>query len=433
MTRLRSATRDTFRSLRIRNFRLFFSGQAISQSGTWMQAAALSWLVLRITNSGTALGAVNAAAFLPVLLFGAWGGVLADRFDKHRLLLVTQTLALVQATTLATLVLTNHVNVPILYALAAVLGFVNAADNPARRAFVTEMVGVEDATNAVSLNSAMMTGSKVIGPATAGILITTVGLGWCFAVNAISYVAVLVGLLAMRRRELHPSRRVVREKGQVRDGLRYVWANPSLRTAMIVMTVVGTLAFNFQVVMPLFAKRTLGGGALTYTLLSSITSLGAVVGALTIARRRVITNRFLSKAAMLLGGSMAVFALAPNLLAAIIIGPVLGASSLAFLSGSGALLQLESSPSMRGRVLALSAVVFLGSTPIGGPIIGWVSQQWSPRYGLGVGAVAALLAGGWGLWSVRQADGLAILSEGDGQEATARSIAAVGDPNTVAA
>lgn len=388
-----SATRDTFRSLRVRNFRLFFVGQTISQSGTWLQMVALSWLVLRLGGDGTDLGWVMAAQFLPMLLFGAWGGVVADRLDKHRLLLVTQTVSMVQAAAMSALVFTDVISIGMVYALAAVLGLATAIDNPARRALVVEMVGPADVANAVSLNSAVMTTSRVIGPAVAGVLIATVGIGWCFAVNAASYLAVLAGLLLMRRRELSPSPRVAREKGQVRDGLRYVWSRPDLRVPLLVMAVVGTLGFNFQVVLPLLATRTFDGDAGTFSIMFSTMSMGSVIGALTVARRRSVTPVFLARAALAFGVAMTAVALSPTLPIAVAAGVLMGGTGVCFLSGSTALLNLRADPVMRGRVLALSAIVFLGSTPIGGPIVGWVSEHLGPRYGLGLGAVASLLAG----------------------------------------
>jgi MFS family permease len=403
MTAIRAATSDTFRSLRVRNFRLFFTGQLISQIGNWLTLVAQTLLVLKLTDSGIALGGLAAAQFGPVLLLGPWAGLIADRSDKRRLLLIVQTIAMAQSFVLAALAFSGHPPVLAIYAVALVGGVTIAFDNPARRSFVVEMVPADDMQNAVSLNSALMTSSRVIGPAIAGLLVTTVGFGWCFLLDGVSYLAVLAALSMMRTEELRPPPVTRRAKRQVRDGLRYVRSVPELWVPLTMMGVVGTLSYNFQTVFPLFATRDLHGTGTTFTLLFSVVSLGALVGALATARRRTISVRSVALAALMYGTSMGAMAIVPNQISAFVVGVVLGASSIAFLTASTAIVQIEAAPEMRGRVLALQAMLFLGSTPIGGPIVGWVSQAFGARYAIALGAVAALGAGTWGMSKVRSA------------------------------
>ena len=393
MTRLRFAAGDTFRSLRIRNYRLFFAGQLVSQAGTWMQMIAVIWVVLRLTDDGLVLGLVTASQFLPVLLFGAWGGVVADRVDHHRFMLMTQAAFAVIAVAFVGLVFTDHLNIPAIFVLSTAFGFVTAMDNPVRRTLVVDLVGPDDVPNAVALNSSLMTGSRVIGPSVAGALITGVGVEWCFVVNAVTYVAVLGALLRMDRSKIRSSPKVAKASGQLVEGLKYVWSEPRLKLPILLMAVVGTLAFEFQVTLPLFAERTLDGGATTFTLLYSLMSRGSVVGALGIARRRDVSTHLLAWSAIWLGVAMGVLAMAPNVvLAAIAIVPV-GVATIVLISGANSVIQLRATPEMRGRALALTAVVFLGSTPIGGPIAGWVSENFGAPAGIWLGAVASAVAG----------------------------------------
>ena len=283
--RFANAWDETFRSMEIRNFRLFFGGQLISQVGNWLTLIAQTLLVLRLTNSGLAVGFLAACQFLPVLLFGAWAGLIADRNDKRRLLMIVQSLAMLQSFALAALAFMHHPPLPALYAVALAGGFATAFDNPARRAFVVEMVPHENVQNAVSLNSALMTGSRVLGPAVAGLLIATVGFGWCFLVDGLSYLAVLAGLKLMRTEELRTAAPTPRSKGQVRQGIRYARSVPELWVPLVMMTIIGALAFNFNVVMPLFVTRTLHSSDTTFTLLYSVISVGSLIGALHTARK----------------------------------------------------------------------------------------------------------------------------------------------------
>jgi MFS family permease len=394
---VRTLANTTFKSFRTRNFRLFFTGQLISQVGNWLTLVAQALLVYSLTDNGVALGGLMAAQFGPVLLLSPFAGLIADRSDKRRLLLIVQAIAMGQSFALAALVFSGHASVIAIYAVALVGGITVAFDNPARRSFVVEMVPVGDVNNAVSLNSALMTSSRVIGPAIAGLLITTVGFGWCFLADGLSYIAVLLGLWLMRTEELRPAPVTVRARGQVREGLRYARSVPELWIPLVMMAVVGTLSYNFQTIFPLFATRDLHGTAATYTLLFSVVSIGALIGALASAHRRTITVRTVSVAALGYGAAMGAMTFAPNTAVAYVIGVVLGLASIGFLTASTAIVQIESAPEMRGRVLALQAMLFLGSTPIGGPILGFVSQQFGARFGIGLGAIAAAGAGAWGL------------------------------------
>ena len=399
--RLAAATRDTFASFRVRNFRLFFLGQGISQIGNWMTLIAQTLLVLDITHSGVAVGFLAACQFGPVLLLGAWAGLVADRSDKRHLLLIVQVVAMAQSFLLGALAFMDDPPLAALFAVASLGGLCMAFDNPARRAFVVEMVPEDLVHNAVSLNSAMMTSSRVIGPALGGLLITTVGYGWAFWADGLSYIAVLVSLWLMRTEELRPSTPAVRGKGQVRQGLRYVRDTPVLAVPLAMMAVVGTLSFNFQVVLPLLVTRTFDRSKATFTILFSCISLGSLVGALWTARRRSIGVIDVVKASFAFGVTMLALAVAPSIAWAFPIGAVMGMASIGFLTASTAIVQTKAAPEMRGRVLALQAMVFLGSTPIGGPIVGYVSEHLGPRYAIAMGGFAGVGAAAWGAMTLR--------------------------------
>lgn len=400
--RLGTAARDTFRSLHVRNFRLFFSGQLVSQTGTWLTMVAQTLLVLELTDSGVAIGLLTAFQFGPVLLLGAWAGSIADRSDKRALLVRTQAAAMVQSLVLAGVVLAGQETVAIIYALALVQGVITAFDNPARRAFVVEMVPKEMVANAVSLNSTVMTGSRIVGPAAAGLLVITVGFGWAFLLDGLSYIAVIYGLLLMRSEELHPSTPTPRGPGQVREGLRYVRSKPDLFVPMVMMAAIGTFAFNFQVVVPLLVTGPLGGSESTFTLLFSVLSLGSMVGALWTARRTEVDGRQIIVAAAGFGVTMLLLAASPSLLFAFPAGILLGVASIAFMTTSTAIVQMRAAPEYRGRVLALQAMVFLGSTPLGGPTVGWISDAFGPRAGVAVGGLSCLLAAAWAHRAIRR-------------------------------
>jgi MFS family permease len=392
MTRLRVATGRTFRSLHVRNYRLYFFGQMVSMTGTWMQTIAQGWLVYRLTKSGTAIGGVYALQFLPFLIMGPWGGVIADRFDKRRTLVFTQSLMAVFAGVLAVLTITDVIQLWQVYLLAFLTGSANAFDNPTRQAFVSEMVGPEDLANAVGLNSAMFNVARIFGPAAAGLLIKFVGIGQCFGANAVSYLAVIGSLLAMRNSELFSVTRVARAKGQIRAGFAYVWRTPVLRSTILVVTVVGTLALNFSVVLPLVAAKTFHGDAGTYGLITSFMGAGSLIGALATASRGRPTPKLLFGTCLAFGVLMTAAALAPTLRIELLLLAMMGCAAIAFMASANTTLQLTSSAEMRGRVMALYMLVVLGSTPIGAPIVGWISQHFGPRFGLGIGGVSTLLA-----------------------------------------
>ncbi len=412
MTRPGRAFRETFRSVRVRNFRLFFFGQLISQIGTWLTTVALTLLVLHLTNSGLAIGGLVACQFAPVLFLGAYGGVVADRSDKRRLLLITQTLEMAQSFALGALAFMHHAPLLAFYAVALAGGFMLAFDNPTRRSFVPEMVPPEEVQNAVTLNSAIMTSSRIFGPALAGVLVITAGYGWAFTSDAISYLAVIAGLWMMHTEELVQPPRTAKAKHQVRDGLRYVRQVGDLWIPLVMVTIVGTLTFNFSVVLPLFTEHTLRGNDTTYTLLYSVLSIGSFAGALLAAHRRTVDIRHIVMASCGFGVAMLALAAVPNLATAFPVALFVGLTSIAFMTAATAIVQVRSDPAMRGRVLALQAMVMLGSTPIGGPLLGYVCDTLGARSGLIIGGVAALAAAVYGsvasrrrVWSVPQADG----------------------------
>ena len=390
----------TFASLRNRNFRIFFTAQIVSVTGTWMQSIAQMWLVLHLTGSGVALGITAALQFTPILLFGTWGGLLADRVDKRKLLMVTQSAAGVVALVLASLTLGGVVQLWMVYGLAFALGIVNVFDNPARQSFVTEMVGQDQVINAVGLNSAVFTLARVIGPAIAGLLIAAVGTGWCFLYNGLSYFPVVFALLLMHPWELHRGLPTARARGQIRAGIHYAWNRPELRFPLLLMLVVGTLAFNFSVLMPLMASFVFHSGASTFGLLMSFMGAGAFVGALVSASRAKPSHRLLAFAGIAFGALLIGAALAPTLPIELLVLLPLGAAMITFQATANSLLQLNSEPAFRGRVMALYVMVFLGSTPVGGPIVGWVAEQFGARNGLGLGGVATFIASAALLWSL---------------------------------
>lgn len=393
---MEATVRRTFASFAVRNFRLYYFGQGVSLCGTWMQTIALSWLVLQLTHSGTRLGLVMATQFLPILLLGVWGGVIADRFDKRRILYVTQSLAGLLALALGLLVVTHRIEMWMVYCLAAGLGLTMVVDNPSRQSFAIEMVGPELLRNALTLNSTLVNVARVVGPSIAGVLIATVGIGQCFLINAASYVAVLVALRAMRQTELRPAKPAPRQPGQIRAGLRYVRGMPVLRSTLIMLFITGTLAYEFPVILPLFATISLHGGAGTYSALTAAMGIGAVAGGLYTAGRRDVSQRQLIRVAGLFGGSLLLTAAMPGLPSALVVLVFAGALSVTFIALANTILQLTSRSDMRGRVMSLWSIAFLGTTPIGGPVIGFIADHANPRVGLLTGGLAAVAAGGLG-------------------------------------
>lgn len=395
--------RRPFASLEVPNYRRYFAGLVVSLSGNWMQTVAEMWLVLRLTGSGVALGLTAALQFAPILVGGAWGGLLADRLSKRRLLVYTQAAMALPALLLWALVAGGSVQVWMVYALVLVRGAVNAVDNPARQSFVVELVGPDRVVNAVSLNSVIVHTARIAGPALAGVLIATAGIGLCFFLNALSFGATIVALATMDRAALHTGPPSAREPGQIRAALRYVRGTPALRTPLLLMAVIGTLAFNFQVLLPLMARFAFHGTASTYAALTSAMGVGSVLGALVAGGRGRVSPRLVSGSALAFGLALLLGAAAPTLpleLAALVL---LGAVSVTFAASVNSTLQLEVEPAMRGRVMALYSIVFLGSTPIGGPLAGWVASAGGPRMGLVMGGVAALTAGSVAWWTRRRA------------------------------
>ena len=397
MTRVGTAvrrTRDrTFRSLSERNYRLFFTGHAASVIGTWMQRVAQDWLVLTLTDSGIALGLTAALQFTPMLLLGLWGGAVVDRADKRRLIIGTQAVQAALAVVLAALTLTGAVELWMVFALALGLGLVTVLDNPARHAFVAEMVGPEDYVNAHALNSTVHNMGRMIGPAVAGLLIATVGVGIAFAINAVSFLAVIAGLLRMDRSALRRPQGKMRRRGQVREGLRYVWGRPELRAVLFLVLVVALFGQNFRVVLPLLASDTFDSGAEVYGYLTAALGLGAVLGAVASASRDTATSWGLGLSCVAFGVVNLVAAAAPELLAAYLAMVALGATNIVFNTLARTILQLRADPSMQGRVIALHQMIFLGSIPVGGPLLGWVTESWGARSGLVLAGATALVAG----------------------------------------
>lgn len=402
MTPLRRVATQTFASMNSRNLRLYFAGLAVSQIGSWVQLVSLPWLVLRLTHSGTALGLTYALQFLPILLLGAWGGVVADRVDKRRLLVLTTTLLGIVALILGIVTLLDAARIWNIALLAVALGVVAAFDNPTRRSFVPELVAPEAITNAVSLNNAVFTSARIIGPSIAGILIATIGIGWCFIANAVSFLAVIAALLLMSTDAIRATAPIPRARGQLRAGIRYAWNEPLVRLAILMTFVVGVLTFNYQVVLPLLAKRTFGAGAGAYSLMFAATGIGSLVGALASAHRARTSGRVISVSALWFGVAMAAAAAAPSLVVEYVLLVPVGTAGMVFFSMANAAVQERADPEIRGRVTALFSVAFLGSTPIGSPIIGALSQMLGARAGLGLGAIAAVATGAAGLAWLRR-------------------------------
>ncbi|GAB2469991.1 MFS transporter [Jatrophihabitans fulvus] len=381
-----------FRSLRIRNYRLYAGGQLVSLTGTWMQRVAQDWLVLELTNSGTALGVVTALQFGPQLLLGLWGGVLADRYDKRRMLLGTQTALAMVALLLGLLDVTGVVTYWHVLVLAGLLGVVTAIDTPVRQSFVVEMVGKRELTNAVAINSTIFNAGRVLGPAIAGAMITAVGTGWAFLVNAASSAAVLAALAAMRAAELHPAPVVARAGGQLREGLAYVRGRRDLVLTMVLIFVIGTFGLNFAITCALMAKQVFHEGARGYGLLSTALALGACAGAIVATRRtRRPSALFLLTAA----GAFSVFEVLAGVMPSFWLTFALlvptGLAMLSVTTAANSHVQLGVAPTMRGRVMSLYLVCFLGGTPFGAPVVGWVAGAAGPRWGLVGGGLICLV------------------------------------------
>jgi len=387
-----------FSSLKVRNYRLFFLGQVVSNIGTWMQRIAQDWLVLSLTGSSTAVGFTTALQFLPMLLFGLYGGVLVDRLRKRPTLLVTQSAMSLTAIALAVLTLSGHVQVWHVYLAAFAVGLATVVDNPARQSFVSELVRPGQLQNAVSLNSANFQSARLVGPAVAGLMITGVGTGYAFLANGLSFVAPLAGLLLMRTRELHAVERAPRGKGQLREGVSYVTGRPELIWPIVLVGFVGTFAFNFPVYLSAFADDVFHAGAGAYSMFNTLMAVGSLAGALLAARRGTARLRLLIGAAIVFGTMEIVAAMTPSLwLFALLMIP-LGLFGMTVNVTTNTTIQLSTDPAMRGRVMALYMMVFLGGSPVGAPIVGWVTDTYGARVGLAAGgAIAAAAAAVIGL------------------------------------
>lgn len=390
-TTVSSSFTRMFRSLHEPNYRRFVYGHAVSVVGTWMQRVAQDWLVLELTDSAIAVGIAMSLQFLPILLFGVWGGVLADRYDRRRLVIGTQVVSAALASALAVCTLAGVTTIELVYGLALGLGLVTVVDVPARQAFITDLVKEDDFVNAQSLNSTVHNVGRLVGPAVAGLLIASFGVGIAFSINALSFLAVILGLLRIDPRRLHYAQQQQRGRGQARAGLRYVWGHPEIRACLGLVAVVALLGQNFRVVLPLLARDTFGGGAEMYGWLTSALGLGAVLGALGTATRRRASPRSLLVWTLAFGVVNLVAAAAPSLLVALLVMVAMGVANITVNTLGRTVLLLHADPTMRGRVIALHGMVFLGSTPFGGPLLGWVCETWGPRAGFGVAGASSLL------------------------------------------
>ncbi len=398
----RPARQAMFAALTVPNFRRYVSGQSLSLIGTWVETVAQALLVLRLTHSGTILGLTTAARYAPVLLLSPYAGLLVDRYPKRRVLLGTQTgLGLVSAV-LGVAVLTGHIRLWQVFGLGVAFGVFSAVDNPARQAFVQEVVGRDLVRDAVTLNSTMVNVARVIGPTIAAILVATIGIGWCFVVNAASFCFVIISLLALDARRLHRVPPLPRGRGQLRAGLRYATSVPAIIRPLAMMALVGTFTFEFEVSLPLLAERTFHGTATTYSWLLGALGAGAVAGGLYAARSARTGVARLTRAALGYAIAVGLVAAAPTLPTAIAACLLVGVASVVFLTTGNATIQLASDPAYRGRVTALWSMALVGSTPIGSPVIGALSDAAGPRYALALGAAACLGAVIIGRWPGRR-------------------------------
>lgn len=389
--------RRSFSSLEVPNYRRYFVGQLVSLSGTWMQNVAAVWVILTLTDNGFAVGLATALQFLPMLLLGAWGGLLADRIPKRRLLLATQALMMIPAVGLLAVTAAGVVEPWMVYLGVFGFGLMNAIDNPTRQSFVIEMVGPDRVVNAVSLNSVIVQAARIVGPAIAGILIATVGVVPCFAINALTSVVMILALLRMDPARLHEAPVAPREAGAIRAGLRYVRRTPELAVPLALMALVGTFGFNFQVVLPLLAKFSFDGGAATYGALVAAMGVGSIAGALITGHQGKTGPRLIAASALAFGAAAVGAAAMPALALEVPLLVLLGAAAVTFAATINSSLQLAVAPEMRGRVMALYSVVFLGSTPIGAPLVGWLSEAYDPRVALLLAGISGLVAA----WAAR--------------------------------
>ena len=385
---------STFRSLKNRNARYFFAGVLVSNVGTWMQFTASSFLLYRLTGKATDLGFNVMFQFLPMLILGAWAGAVADRNNRRTMTLITQTALALQSFALGALDLSGHITIHAVYALSLTLGLINAFDNPARRGLVTELVAVEDIPNAVSLNTAVMTGSRIFGPALAAALVKPFGTGWLFIINGVSFAAILIGIVAMDKTLLRVAPPAPRGGKPVREALAFIRNDSALKPLFVVLTIVSTFAFNYSVVLPKLTDSRWGSDN-AFGWLLAVVSVGSLIGSLLTAGRETVSLRWFNGSVLLLGVANIALAWAPNLFAAFVFAIPLGAGGAAFIASVNSITQVMSPADMRGRMLALGAVAFLGSTPIGGPVTGWIADHVSPEWSMGYGGVVAIICWAW--------------------------------------
>ncbi len=395
-----SSVRTTFLSLRNRNFRLFFIGHLISNTGNWLTNVALTLLVLSLTDNGLAVGILAACQYGPVFFLSAWAGAVADRSDKRRFLFITQSLSMLQSFALAVMAFMPNPPLPAFYVLAVLGGILLSFDNPLRRSFVPEMVRQDDIANAVVLNSLVINVSRIFGPTLAGLLIVTLGYGWCFTIDAFSYLAVLICLFMMRPEELRRRPPKPRAKGEVRDGIRYIRSVPVLWIPMAMLAAIGILAYNFTVTLPLFVTGALHSNDAMFTLLYATFSFGSVVGALVVANRGLVSVRTIVIGAGLLGLCMLALASIPSVRAGFPIMLLLGASSILYMTSTTANVQVTARPDMHGRILALQSSLMIGGTLIGAPVLGFLADVAGTRAPIVLGGlvcIGAAILGGYAL------------------------------------
>jgi MFS family permease len=398
---------STFASLKIPNYRLWFAGALVANIGTWMQRVAQDWLVLTdlSDDSGLAVGITTALQFAPTLLLSAWAGVLADRVNRRRLLMITQGAQGVLAFGLGALVLSGHAQLWHVYVFAAALGAVAAVDQPVRQTFVAELVPVHRMSNAVGLNSTSFNAARLIGPGLAGLLIAAVGTGWVFVINGVSFAATILALVAMRTSELHPMPVAPRAKGQIREGARYVRGRSDILVIMVVICVVSTFGLNFQMTSALMARAEFGKGAGEYGILGSVLAIGSLAGALLAARRERPRVRLVIGSAFAFGVATGVQALMPTYLSYAVACVPVGLASLTMLTAANTTIQMSTDPVVRGRVMSLYMIVMLGATPVGSPVVGWIGETFGPRWAIGIGSITALLvSAAAALWAKRRWD-----------------------------
>lgn len=400
--KLRQMFGKMFFSLRTRNFRLYFTGQLISNTGNWLTNVALILFVLKLTGSGLAVGLLAACQYGPILFLSAWGGAIADRFDKRRMLLISQSLEMAQSVGLAILAFMPHPPLIALYILALFGGIFLAFDNPFRRSFVSEMVPPEDIPNAVALYSTTVNVARIFGPALAGLLATTLGFGWCFTLDAASYIAVIIGIIMMRPAELYRRPAQPRTGGEVRAGVRYILSTPFLWINFVMLAAIGTLAYNFSVTLPLFVTNGLHSSGEVFTILYSVFALGAVISALAITQKNLIAMRYINLGAAALGVAMLFLAFAPGVGVAAAAVFLVGVASILYMNSTTTMVQVKAKQEMHGRVLAIQMVFLAGTSVIGGPFSGWLADAFGARSPLMFGGVVCLLAAAFGYYATRR-------------------------------